>query len=129
MSKNIRKEEYFALIDDEGYILHTGNIDKLLELKNPGTSIAKVTEHVDKGGQKMEQVIVEQKTFNTEIKPGSVIQVSDSENSFYAIVLKVGLLNIYYVRTNSDGFIIDKTIKLEDVIQGDININLIRLRR
>ena len=47
MSKKIRKASYFALIDDKGYIKHTGSIEKLLELKKPGTSIAKVTEYVE----------------------------------------------------------------------------------
>lgn len=45
LKREIVKAEYFALIDDKGYIHFTGNIDRLLEVKRPGLSIAKVTEY------------------------------------------------------------------------------------
>ncbi len=68
--------------------------------------------------------------FDTNIPVGSVIKVSafreNGEKFYYfGIIIEVKFDEVYYVRVNNNGYIVDRRISLEDVLSGDVEIQLL----
>lgn len=76
------------------------------------------------------EILTKDTVFDTSIPTGSVIKISayreDGEKFYYfGLVIDVKFDEVYYVRVNNNGYIVDRTISLKDVLNGEVEISLL----
>jgi len=73
---------------------------------------------------------VEERVFDTRIEIGSIIKVkalfgNGDYNSYYGIVRNVTRFQIDYVCVSENGYIVDKTITLDDIMEEIVEVDLV----